>query len=254
MLVDTHAHLDDPKFENDVDGAVSRAAAAGVTTIVTVGTDRASTEKAIALAYRFSNVCAAAGCHPHEADVVKPADVRAWLIDLGRDPRVVGIGETGLDTYKRFSSIENQRALFEAHIDAARELDKPIIVHCRDAHAETIEILERAKLPRGVIHCFSGSADDARRYLAMGFTLSIAGPVTYPNAKLFQSIVRGLPLERLVVETDCPYLAPQPRRGQRNEPAFTRFTAEFIAQLHATTLESFAASSTRAARSLFNLP
>lgn len=255
LWTDSHAHLDDAQFDADRAAAVERARAAGVTRIVTVGTDRASSEAALALADAHEGMAAAVGCHPHEADRVDAAETLAWLTELGRRPRCVALGETGLDYYKNRSSPENQRRLFAAHLSAARAVDKPVVIHCRDAHADVRAVL-RADAPprRGVIHCFSGSADDARDYLEMGFVLSIAGPVTYPSSAAFREVVRALPPDRLLVETDCPYLAPQERRGRRNEPANVALTGAFVAGLLGLTPADFAERSTRAAREVFGLP
>lgn len=253
MWTDSHAHLDDPKFAADLDAVIARAREAGVGRIVTVGTAESSSRAALAIAGGHDGIFSTVGCHPHEADGVDAGEVLRWLTELGADPKVVAVGETGLDAFKKFASMENQRRLFRAHLAAARALSKPVVIHCRDAHDECIDILAADPPARpGVIHCFSGDAGHARRYLDLGFVLSIAGPVTYPTAKAFREVVRGLPPDRLLVETDCPYLTPQAHRGGRNEPSYVRLTGEFVADLLGR--PDFDALSSRAAAEVFGLP
>jgi TatD DNase family protein len=253
MLTDSHAHLDDPAFDADRDQLVPRARAAGVTRIVTVGTDVEGSRRACDLAAANDGVWAAIGCHPHEAD--KYGDDLSGLRGLATRPKVVAIGETGLDYAKKFSSIDNQKKLFRAHLRLAAETRLAVVIHCRDAHDDVRAILrEEVKPPvRGVIHCFSGNPRDAAAYLELGFVLSIAGPVTFANANGLREAVRAVPMDRLLVETDCPYLTPVPHRGKRNEPAFVRHTAEAVAAVHGVSLEAFAEASTRAAREVFQL-
>lgn len=253
MITDSHAHLDDPAFDADRDQLVPRARAAGVTQIVTVGTDVAGSRRACDLAAANEGVWAAIGIHPHDAD---KADLSlAGLRELATRPKVVAIGETGLDYAKKLSSIENQKKLFRAHLALAAETKRAIVIHCRDAHDDVRAILRDETDPpvRGVIHCFSGNARDAAAYLEMGFVLSIAGPVTFANATGLRDAVRGVPMDRLLVETDCPYLTPVPHRGKRNEPAFVRHTAEAVAGLFNVPLETFAARSSQTAREVFGL-
>jgi TatD DNase family protein len=255
MLTDSHAHLDDPAFDADRDQLVPRASAAGVTSIITVGTSFEGSRRACDLAERNDGVWASVGCHPHEADRVANDPGFSQLRDLASRPHVVAIGETGLDYAKNFSSPDNQKALFRRHLRLAADAHLPVVIHCRDAHEDVRAILkEELPLPiRGVIHCFSGNARDAEAYLEMGFVLSIAGPVTFANAIGLREAVRGVPMERLLVETDCPYLTPVPHRGKRNEPAYVRHTAEAVAALFGVPLATFAEASTRTARELFRL-
>jgi len=248
MLVDTHAHLDNEAFAADLPAVLQRARDAGVGRIVTIGTDLDSSRRALALAEANADVWFAAGIHPHDAD--KPAD-QAALRDLAGHPRAVAVGETGLDTVKNYSSLPNQKELFVKHLEVALDADKPITIHCREAHAELYPIL-RAHAPiRGVIHCFSGAWEDAERYLGLNFYLSIAGPVTYPSAKDLRETIQRIPLDRLLIETDCPFLPPQKFRGQRNEPAYVRFAAESIAAVHQVPLEGVLEATSRNARNLF---
>jgi len=255
MLTDSHAHLDDPAFDADRDQLVPRARAAGVTRIVTVGTDVEGSRRACALAAANDGVWAAIGCHPHEADKYASDPALAGLRDLAKRPKVVAIGETGLDYAKKFSSIDNQKKVFRAHLRLAAETGLAVVIHCRDAHEDVRAILRDELKPpaRGVIHCFSGNARDAAAYLELGFVLSIAGPVTFANANGLRDSVRAIPMDRVLVETDCPYLTPVPHRGKRNEPAYVRHTAEAVAALFGVPLEAFAEASTRTARELFRL-
>jgi len=248
MLVDSHAHLDNEAFAADLPAVLQRAREAGVDRIVTIGTDLESTRRAQALAEAHPDVWFAAGIHPHDAD--KSNDMAA-LRTLAAHPRAVAVGETGLDTVKNYSSLPNQQELFVRHLEIAVDLDKPVTIHCRQAHAELYPIL-RAHAPlRGVIHCFSGAWEDAERYLGLNFYLSIAGPVTYPSAKDLRETVQRIPLDRLLVETDCPFLPPQKFRGQRNESSYVRYAAEEIANVQGVPVEEVMAVTSRNARNLF---
>jgi TatD DNase family protein len=220
MLTDSHAHLDDPAFGAELDDVLRRAREAGVGRIVTIGTSLASSLRAQALAEREPDI------HPHEADA--PGDVDA-LRALAAHPRAVAVGETGLDYAKNYASVPNQKALFVRHLEIAAEAGKPVSIHCRDAHGDGLAIL-RAHAPlRGVIHCFTGDAAAAEGYLSLNFFLSLAGPVTYPSGGALRETLRSIPLENLLVETDCPLLAPQARRGRRNEPALVAHVVAEIA-------------------------
>ncbi len=248
MLVDTHAHLDDRAFEGELEEVLRRAREAGVGRIVTIGTDLESSRRARAIAEAEPDVWFAPGIHPHEADRDRPVEA---LRELAAHPRAVAVGETGLDYVKNYASVPNQKALFVRHLELALECGKPVSIHCREAHGDTLGIL-RAHAPlRGVIHCFSGGAGDAEGYLALNFFLSIAGPVTYPSAQALRDAVRSIPLENLLLETDCPLLAPQKRRGKRNEPAFVRHTAEEVAALKGVSVEELASATAENAARLF---
>ena len=251
MLVDSHAHLDDRAFEGELEGVLQRARDAGVGRIVTIGTDVASSRRAQAIAEANADVWFAPGVHPHEADAPGPVDE---LRELAAHPRAVAVGETGLDYVKNYASVPNQKSLFVRHLEIAREAGKPVSIHCREAHGDALGIL-RAHAPlRGVIHCFSGGPGDAEGYLALNFFLSIAGPVTYPNAQSLRDAVQRIPLECLLVETDCPLLAPQKRRGKRNEPAFVRYTAEEVARLKGVTVAELEVATSENAQRLFRWP
>jgi TatD DNase family protein len=251
MLVDSHAHLDDPAFDADRAEVLRRAREAGVGRILTIGTDVASSRRAAEIAERESDIWFSPGIHPHEADA--PGEVDA-LKELARHPRAVAVGETGLDYFKKRAAPAAQQALFARHLEIAAEAGKPVSIHCRDAHPDCLGILRGFAPLRGVIHCFTGTAQDAEGYLSLNFFLSLAGPVTYPSAQSLRDALLHIPLENLLVETDSPLLAPQPRRGQRNEPAFVRFTAERVAKEKGIELAELEAAVEANARRLFGWP
>jgi TatD DNase family protein len=254
ILVDTHAHLDAERFAGDREEVIARAEAAGVHAIVTVGTDQASSVSAMALAEQHPGLYAAVGVHPHEAAKVSASyldDLAQW----GLSCKVVAIGEIGLDFHYNFSPPEVQRRIFTAQLKVAQRVGKPVIIHDREAHAETLALLrEHGRGLRGVLHCFSGSLEMAREAIQMGFFISFAGPVTFENAHRLQQVVRDVPLQHMLVETDCPYLAPHPYRGKRNEPAHTVLVANKIAGLLGISLDRIAEATTANARMLFGLP
>jgi len=251
MLVDSHAHLDDDAFAADLEPVLARAREAGVRGIVSIGTSLDSSRRARTIAERHDDVWFSPGIHPHEADHPGPVDELRGLL---AHPRAVALGETGLDYVKNYASVANQKALFIRHLEIAHEAGKPVSIHCREAHADLAAIL-RAHAPlRGVIHCFSGTEADAEAYLSMNFYLSIAGPVTYPNANRLRAAVRAVPLESLLVETDCPLLTPQKHRGTRNEPAYVRYTAAEVANVKGVSLGELEEATTRNAKALFGLP
>lgn len=253
-LVDTHAHLDSPQYNQDREQVLSRALSAGVTTVITVGTDIQSSRQAAAIAHGHQGVYAAVGIHPHDA-AQSTADDLKELESLCQKPSVVALGEMGLDFYRNLSPPARQRDVFVAQLELAKRLQKPVIVHDRQAHAETMAVLrEQGAGLRGVLHCFSGDADMAWQAIRMGFYISIAGPITFQNARRLQELACQLPLESLLIETDCPYLAPHPHRGQRNEPAYVRLVAQKVAALRELSLEQVAAATTQNARQLFELP
>jgi TatD DNase family protein len=251
VLVDSHAHLDDSAFQSDLEAVLSRARENGVHRIVTIGTDLASSRRALAIAESQRDVWFSPGIHPHEADNPGAVDD---LRPLAAHPRAVAVGETGLDYVKQLASIPKQRELFTRHLEIALEADKPVSIHCREAHGDLFPILRGHAPLRGVIHCFSGETIDVENYLSLNFFLSIAGPVTYPKADRLRDVVRHIPLDRLLVETDCPLLAPQKYRGKRNEPAYVRETVVEVAACHGITPEELAEATTRNAVRLFGFP
>ena len=254
MLIDSHAHLDMDDFDADRDQVIKRAVEGGVARIVTIGTDLASSRKAIEIAKKYKHVYATVGYHPHNADEADIRDLEK-LRGLASEPKVVAWGEIGLDFFRRHSPPDKQVQAFERQLDIAFELDLPVIIHDRDAHSDLLAILrKRKRLYRGVIHCFSGNYDLAMALIEMGFFISFPGTVTYKNAVDTQTTASRIPLERLLVETDCPYLAPVPFRGKRNEPFYVKHTAEKIAQLRQIELGKLEDATSANAIRLFNLP
>lgn len=253
-LVDSHAHLDARCFDGDRREVLARAATAGVAWIINAGADIASSFAGVALAERYPCIYAAAGVHPHNATKLTEETLAA-LAKLAHHPKVVAIGEIGLDFYRDLSPRPQQRAAFRQQLDLARRVCKPVIVHSRDAHTETMEILTNwaagSGHPGAVLHCFSGDLAVAEQAVALGFFIGVAGPVTFQNARQLPETVRRLPLDRLLVETDCPYLSPYPYRGQRNEPAYVRLVAERIAEIKGLDLSEIAAATTVNAQRLF---
>lgn len=246
------------EFDGDRDQVIERARRAGVGLILTVGTDLESSRAAVALAERYAEVYAAVGFHPHDAQKARQADLEA-IAQLCEHPKIVAVGEIGLDFFRHYSSPEAQIAVFQHQLSLAAEKGLPVVVHCRNAHEKVLALLtewataQGASMPRGVMHCFSGSAAAAAQYLQLGFLISLAGPVTYPNARRSLEVAQSVPLDGLVVETDCPFLAPQPQRGRRNEPALVPATVERIAQARGTTAEMIAGATTQNALRLFRL-
>ena len=233
MLVDSHCHLDYLARDGDLDAVVDRARAAGVGAMITICTKLSEFDAVRAIAERYDGVFCSAGVHPHEAQDEGQSDPKR-LIELARHDTVVGIGETGLDYYYEHSPRAEQQVSFRAHIAAAREIGLPVIVHARAADDDTTAILREAHDEgpfTGVLHCFTAGPALAKAALELGFYISIAGIVTFKTAEDLRDVVREVPLERLLVETDSPYLAPVPKRGKRNEPAFVAHTAAALADL-----------------------
>ena len=254
-LFDTHAHLHFPDFATDLDDVLMRARAAGVRRMVTIGTDADTSRAAVAIAERDPEVWASVGLHPHDA-AQGDDGVFAELERLAASPRVVALGEMGLDFFRNLSPKPAQEDALRRQLALARRLRKPALIHCRDAHEETLTILaeERVNEVGGIMHCFSGDVAIARRCLDLGLAISLAGPVTYPNARALPDVARFVPGDRLVVETDCPFLPPQPHRGKRNEPSYLVITAGRVAELRGEALEALAVRMAENARRLFGLP
>jgi len=255
-LIDTHCHLTFEQLADDVEAVVARSIAAGVVGWLTVGTDPQQNRKAIELADKFENMYAAVGIHPHDAKDLT-ADTLTELKELAQSENVVAIGETGLDFHYNFSKHPDQKRAFAAQLKIAKELNLPVIIHCREAFDETMEIL--AQHGRGlravVFHCFSGSAEQAKIVLNYDFYISFTGVVTFKNAEATRQAAKIVPTDRLMLETDCPYMSPEPMRKQKiNEPALLIHTAKFLADLKQTSLDKFADNTTETAKKFFNLP
>jgi TatD DNase family protein len=254
MFVDSHCHLNYKGLVEEQAAVLERARAAGVTTMLNISTRASEWDDVLAVAEREPDVWASVGIHPHEADIHPDVEAET-LVERARHPRVIGIGESGLDFYYDRSDRDRQRASFRSHIAAARESGLPIIVHTRDAEEDTHRILEE-ELGKGsftgVIHCFTASADFARKALDLGLFISISGIVTFKNAKDLQATAKEVPSDRLLIETDAPFLAPVPRRGRQCEPAFVADTARFLAELRQEPIEQLAAATSANFRQLFN--
>lgn len=253
-LADSHAHLDFKHFDRDRDEMLQRAEAHGVKLIINVGVNLATARESILLSEKYPMIYAAVGIHPHYAAQASDGYLEE-LREMARHPKVVALGEMGLDYYRDRSPRWQQWNVFSQQLQLAREINKPIIIHSRDAHAETGALLEDEGIPAagGVMHCFSGDLKLAERMMELGLYISIAGPVTYPRSGVLKQVAAAIPAERLLVETDAPYLPPAPWRGKRNEPAYTTFTVEEIASLRGVTAEDLGKICLENTRRLFSL-
>lgn len=250
-LFDTHAHLNQGEYEQDLSDILRRAQEAGVKLAINVGYNLASSRSALAIAATEGWLPAAVGVHPHDAGELTD-DGAQVLLDLAVHPRVVALGEIGLDYYRDLSPRELQREAFTAQLEMARELELPVIIHDREAHGDVLKILKEHPLPRGgVMHCFSGSWELAEEVLKLGFYISFAGPLTYKNSRRLGEVAARVPQDRLLIETDSPYLSPEPRRGRPNEPANVRFVAEKLAEIRGLDGEETAALTYQNACRLF---
>ncbi|WP_019006083.1 TatD family hydrolase [Cohnella laeviribosi] len=242
MLIDTHAHLDSPKFDNDRAEVIARAREAGVDIIVNIGFNRETIPTTMALAEQYPFIYAAVGWHPTDAIDMRLEEDLAWIERLCAHPKVVAIGEIGLDYYWDTSPKEIQHTVFREQIRLAKRLKKPIVIHNRDAHEDVVRLLkeEGASEVGGIMHCFSGSWEIAKQCLDMNFYISFGGPVTFKNARVPKEVLAKVPDDRILIETDAPYLTPHPYRGKRNESAYVRFVAEAGAEIKGKTVEEFA--------------
>ena len=255
-LIDTHAHLTYEGLEDRIDDVLAKSRTAGVVEWITIGTDRAHCQRAIRLASRIPSLWAGLGFHPHYANEITDADL-AYLHDALNSERVVAVGETGLDYHYDNVVKDNQKRLFTAHLDMAAELQKPVIIHTRDAFDDTMEILAGydKKLCNVVIHCYGGSAEQTRYVLDKGYFISFTGTVTFKRSDALRHVAALIPPERIMLETDCPYISPEPvRRIQPNEPALLIHTARCLAEIHTLPVERFAEITTSTARAFFRLP
>jgi TatD DNase family protein len=256
QLVDTHVHINFERFQSDLEAVRQRWQEAGVVRLVHSCVTPEEFDSIQALANQFEELSFAVGLHPLEAHQWHGDTARQIETLARRDPRVVAIGEMGLDFYKAANQ-QQQKEVFEAQLKIARELDKPVIIHCREAAAELAELLRQFTKERGsiagVMHCWSGTPEETQWFLDLGFYISFSGIVTFKKADDIQESARLVPGDRLLVETDCPFLAPVPRRGKRNEPAFVRYVAEAIAQLRGVDLDELARQTTQNAARLFRL-
>ncbi|MFB7159031.1 TatD family hydrolase [Lysinibacillus sp. NPDC056232] len=254
MFIDTHVHLNADQYEEDLQEVIDRALEAKVETMVVVGFDRKTIEKTMQLVEQYDFVYGVIGWHPVDAIDCRQEDLN-WIEELAAHPKIVGIGETGLDYYWDKSPKDVQQTLFRKQIHLAQKLNLPIIIHNRDATGDVVQILreENAASVGGVMHCFSGSVETAHECIAMNFMISLGGPVTFKNARMPKEVATEIPLEHLMIETDAPYLAPHPYRGKRNEPALVPLVAEEIARLKGLTIEEIAQVTTANAKKIFKI-
>jgi len=254
MLIDTHAHLQDEDLKKDLEQVLNRAQDAGLEKIICVGYDLASSQEALQLARKYRQVHAVVGIHPHDAQRFNP-DVKEKIFAMARDQRVVAIGEIGLDFYRDLSPREIQRQAFREQIKMAQEIGKPIVIHDRDAHQEVMEIIKAEKAGKnlGIMHCYSGALPMANELIKLGFYISFAGPLTFKNASKAHETAAKIPIDKILVETDCPYLSPEPFRGKLNEPANVKYVAAKLAELRNKNIDEIAYLTNLNARKIYRI-
>ncbi len=254
MLFDSHAHYDDEKFRDDLDEVIQHAVKSGVSYILNASSDPASCEKSLSLAGKYDFIYAAVGIHPHAVSSISE-DTLAAVADFAKNPKVVAIGEVGLDYYYENSPREIQRHWFKRQIDLAKELNLPLVVHNREAHEDVLRIIRsgNAASVGGVFHCYSGSYEMARELIRNNFYISLGGAVTFKNARKLVEIAEKIPMDKLLIETDCPYMTPEPFRGKRNHSGYLKYVAEKIAEIRGMTPEKVASATTENAKKLFRI-
>ena len=254
MLIDSHAHLDMDNYKDDLEQVIERAVEGGVDKIITIGTDLASSKKALEIAKRYDFIYSTVGFHPHDADSASNNDLDE-LRAMAVEEKVVGWGEIGLDFFYNKSEKEKQIEIFKKQLEIAYDIDLPVVIHNREGDEELLEVLKacRSTGHKGVIHCFSSNLKTAEIFIDMGFYISIPGIVTFKKADTLKEVAANIPVERLLVETDCPFLAPVPRRGKRNEPLYVTYTAKAVAELRDIEFEELAQITTTNCKTLFNI-
>lgn len=254
MLIDSHAHLDDRRFDDDREMIINNLKNNNIELVINIGADLKTSVASVDLANKYENIYAAVGVHPHSAKEVNTM-VMEMIKELAENEKVVAIGEIGLDFYYDNSPRDIQRKWFIEQLKLAKELDLPVIIHTRDASQETYDILKNNQdgTVRGVMHCYSGSVEMAARYIDMGFYISLGGPVTFKNARVVREVAEAVPLDKLLIETDCPYLTPEPYRGKRNEPVYVKYVAEKIAEIKGITYKELVKATNENAKRLFNI-
>lgn len=254
MFFDTHAHLNAEQYNEDLQEVIDRALSEGISNIVVVGFDRPTIEKAMELTEKYGFIYASVGWHPVDAIDMTEKDL-LWIEELSSHPKVVALGEMGLDYYWDKSPKDIQKEVFRKQIRLAKKVKLPIVIHNRDATADIVEILkeEGAGEVGGIMHCFSGSPEIAQECVDMNFYISLGGPVTFKNAKKPKEVADVIPLDKLLIETDCPYLTPHPHRGKRNEPSYVKLVAEQIAEIKGLSTEEVAQATTENAKKLFGI-
>ncbi|MDD2689433.1 MAG: TatD family hydrolase [Candidatus Omnitrophica bacterium] len=252
MFIDTHCHLDFPQFNQDRSQVIERARAEGIEYVINIGSSVKGSIDSLGLSKEYDFIYASVGIHPHEADNFDEKSENS-IRQLAKKEKVVAIGEIGLDYFKNYSKLENQKPLFISMLKLAKELDKPVVIHSRQAQNDTLKIIKESMPLKGVVHCFSGDVDFLKAFLDLGFFVSFTCNITYKNANNLRAIVKETPLEKLLLETDAPYLAPEGLRGARNEPAFIKLLAEEVAKIKEVSMEEVARATTANAKLFFNL-
>lgn len=254
MLIDSHAHLDDDRFDRDRDEIIKDLKNQGIELVINPGADVASSVKAVSLAKKYNNIYAAVGVHPHDAKDMDDTTLQL-LSSLANNEKVIAIGEIGLDYHYDNSPRDIQRKWFVEQIRLAKKLKLPIIIHEREASQDMYHILKQEAdgSLTGVLHCYSGSLEMAKEYLKMGFYISFAGPVTFKNSRISKEVAQNISLDKMLIETDSPYLAPEPKRGKRNEPLNVRYVAAMIAELRGVPFDEIAISTSKNVKKLFSI-
>jgi TatD DNase family protein len=252
MLIDTHCHLDFPEFDQDRDEVIRRAKSQGIDYIINIGSSLEGSNKSVELSKDYDFIYATVGLHPHEADKVIE-QIKSELRDLAQKDKVVAIGEIGLDYFKNYSHAENQKSLFISLVKLARDLNLPLVIHNRQAEEDTLTILKKAMPTKAVVHCFSGDEKFLQECLNLGFLVSFTCNITYKKANILRQLVKITPLERLLLETDAPFLSPEGFRGKRNEPMYVKILAEEIARIKEISLEEVTSATTNNAKDFFHL-
>lgn len=254
MFIDSHAHLDDKRFDADRDRIIKSLKDNKVDYVFNIGADLKTSEASVALANKYDNIYAVVGVHPHAAKEVDLKTIER-LRTLSQERKVIAIGEIGLDYYYDNSPRDIQVKWFKEQIELAKEVDLPIVIHTRDAAQETFDILKvHAKDHPVIMHCYSGSVEMAEEYVKLGYYISLAGPLTFKNARVPREVVEKIPMDRLLIETDCPYLTPTPYRGKRNEPMFVRYVAEAMAEIKGISIEDVGRITTENVKKAFRMP
>ena len=254
MFIDSHSHLDDDRFNEDRDILIKSLKENKIDIAINIGADLETSINSVKLADKYDNIYATVGVHPHSASEVTQETLDLFR-QMAQNEKVVAIGEIGLDFYYDNSPRDLQRKWFKEQLKLAKELDLPVVIHSRDATKETFDTIKEAQdgSLRGVLHCFSGSVEVAREYIKLGFYISIGGPVTFKNARVVREVAQDVPLDKLLIETDCPYLTPEPYRGKRNQPMYVKYVAEKIAEIKDITVEELAATTSKNTKDLFGI-
>jgi len=252
MFIDVHAHLDDEAFEPDRQDVIQNIKKAGIV-VINAGSDMASSQMSVKLAEQYEFIYACVGIHPHDAKDVGKGYLEE-LKELSQSPRVVAIGEIGLDYHYEFSDREVQQKVFLEQLELAKTLNLPVVVHDREAHQDTFDIVKKSGIKKGLMHCYSGSLDMAKEFSELGFYFSFGGVITFKNAKNPKKVATGIPLDKIMLETDCPYLSPEPHRGKRNDPTRIPIIAKTLAELKEKSIEEIKEITTANALKFYNIP